>query len=78
MASRISPWFLGLVAVTVIGGVLAVIATTATAGGSMVLLTTGVALLVLGGWAVSLCLHEFGHVGRGAFTDRARVYRPGS
>src|SRR5690349_9014370 len=27
----------------------------------MVLLTTGVVLLVLGGWCVSLCLHEFGH-----------------
>jgi Zn-dependent protease len=26
-----------------------------------VLLTTGIVLLVLGGWAVSLCLHEFGH-----------------
>ena len=25
------------------------------------LLTAGVVLLVLGGWAVSLCLHEFGH-----------------
>ena len=24
-------------------------------------LTTGIVLLVLGGWAVSLCLHEFGH-----------------
>ncbi|MGH3567598.1 MAG: site-2 protease family protein [Pseudonocardia sp.] len=61
MASRISPWFLGLVAVTVIGGVLAVIGTTAAAEGSVVLLTAGVVLLVLGGWAVSLCLHEFGH-----------------
>jgi Zn-dependent protease len=29
--------------------------------GSSVLYTTGVVLLVLGGWAVSLCLHEFGH-----------------
>jgi Zn-dependent protease len=24
-------------------------------------ITTGIVLLVLGGWAVSLCLHEFGH-----------------
>ncbi|HEX2301480.1 MAG TPA: hypothetical protein VHH34_23765 [Pseudonocardiaceae bacterium] len=23
--------------------------------------TSGIVLLVLGGWAVSLCLHEFGH-----------------
>ncbi len=33
----------------------------AIADGSSVLLTTGIVLLVLGGWAVSLCLHEFGH-----------------
>src|ERR1700733_7654916 len=25
------------------------------------MLTTGIVALVLGGWAVSLCLHEFGH-----------------
>ena len=25
------------------------------------MLTTGIVLLVLAGWAVSLCLHEFGH-----------------
>ncbi len=29
--------------------------------GPPVLLTAGVVLLVLGGWAVSLCLHEFAH-----------------
>lgn len=33
----------------------------ALATGGSVLLTTGIVLLVLGGWAVSLCLHEFGH-----------------
>lgn len=33
----------------------------AVATGSSALLTAGVVLLVLGGWAVSLCLHEFGH-----------------
>lgn len=49
-----SPLFLLLVAVTVGGGVLASL-DAATAR------TTGVVLLVLGGWAVSLCLHEFGH-----------------
>jgi Zn-dependent protease len=38
----------------VCGGVLA-------AGNSTVMIATGVVLLVLGGWAVSLCLHEFGH-----------------
>ncbi|QJY46724.1 site-2 protease family protein [Pseudonocardia broussonetiae] len=54
VSSRVSPWFLVLVLVTVGGGAL-------TALGSGVLLTTGVVLLVLGGWAVSLCLHEFGH-----------------
>lgn len=55
MSTRVSPWFLGLVAVTLGGGVLLAFAT------SMVQLIVGVVLLVLGGWAVSLCLHEFGH-----------------
>ena len=55
MSSRVSPWFLVLVAVTVLGGVLAASATTRP------VLTTGIVLLVLAGWAVSLCLHEFGH-----------------
>ncbi|GAA2339269.1 site-2 protease family protein [Saccharopolyspora halophila] len=53
-ALRISPLFLGMIAVTVFGGVL----TTMT---NQVALTAGVVLVVLGGWAVSLCLHEFGH-----------------
>ena len=55
MSSRVSPWFLALVAVTVLGGFLAASATTRP------VLTTGIVLLVLAGWAVSLCLHEFGH-----------------
>ena len=60
--NRISPWFLLLVAVTLVGGVLAALGTSALlASGSSPLLTTGVVLLVLGGWSVSLCLHEFGH-----------------
>ncbi len=59
---RISPWFLLLVAVTLVGGVLTVLGTPAAVeSGASVLLTAGVVLLVLGGWAVSLCLHEFGH-----------------
>lgn len=62
MSTRVSPWFLLLVGVAVVGGVLAVLGTPeAVQIGSSVLLTTGVVLLVLGGWAVSLCLHEFGH-----------------
>jgi Zn-dependent protease len=54
VANRVSPWFLALLVVTVGGAVL-------TTSGTPALLTTGVVLLVLGGWAVSLCLHEFGH-----------------
>jgi Zn-dependent protease len=50
-----SPIFLGLIAVAVAGGVLAGTATSDTPA------TLGTVLLVLGGWAVSLCLHEFGH-----------------
>ncbi len=55
MSGRISPWFLALVAVAVVGGVLCATARSTAA------LTLGVVLLVLGGWVVSLCLHEFGH-----------------
>lgn len=55
VSERVSPWFLVLVLVAVGGGALT------TLGTSGPLLTTGVVLLVLGGWAVSLCLHEFGH-----------------
>ena len=49
-----SPLFLLLVAATVVGGALAALA----AGTAR---TAGIVLLVLGGWAVALCLHEFGH-----------------
>ncbi len=49
-----SPLFFLLVAVTVAGGALAALTTGAARTG-------GIVLLVLGGWAVSLCLHEFGH-----------------
>jgi Zn-dependent protease len=62
VSNRISPWFLVLLACTIGGGVLAVLGTPeAVANGSSVLLTAGVVVLVLAGWAVSLCLHEFGH-----------------
>jgi Zn-dependent protease len=59
---RVSPWFLLLVVITVAGALLTVTGTpSAATGGSSVMLTAGIVLLVLGGWAVSLCLHEFGH-----------------
>ncbi len=51
---RPSPVFLGLLAATVLGGALAVLE-------NEFAYTTGVVLVVIGGWAVSLCLHEFGH-----------------
>ncbi|MBW0101685.1 site-2 protease family protein [Pseudonocardia sp. KRD291] len=58
LTRRVSPWFFLLVGIAVIGGVLCVVATSLT---SEALAITGIVLLVLGGWAVSLCLHEFGH-----------------
>jgi Zn-dependent protease len=51
---RPSPIFLIVVAVAVAGGVLCTFDSTTA-------LNAGAFLLVLGGWAVSLCLHEFGH-----------------
>ncbi|MFT4127509.1 MAG: site-2 protease family protein [Gordonia sp. (in: high G+C Gram-positive bacteria)] len=57
-AIRPGPWFLGLVAVAGLGAWLAAGAgfddTSARARG-------GVALLVLAGWVISLCAHEFAH-----------------
>lgn len=58
MQSRISPLFLGLVAVAVAGGAATVVADRTS---EPVLLTVGIVLLVAGGWTVSLCLHEFAH-----------------
>jgi len=54
---RPSPIFLGLVGLTAVGGVLAWLA------GATVrpLSYAGVFILVIAGWLVSLCLHEFGH-----------------
>jgi len=49
-----SPLFLLLLAGTAGAGVLA-------ASGPGPVRTAGIVLLVLGGWAASLCLHEFGH-----------------
>jgi Zn-dependent protease len=54
LRSPVSPIFFLLLAITLCGGALAT-------GTSDLIVTIGVVLLVLGGWAVSLCLHEFGH-----------------
>lgn len=54
MRTRISPVFLGILAVTIGAGFLTVIDNAAVH-------TLAVVLLIIGGWAVSLCLHEFGH-----------------
>lgn len=54
---RPSPVFLVVVALTVGGGVLAWLAADAVKPLSYV----GVFILVVAGWLVSLCLHEFGH-----------------
>lgn len=47
--------FLGILAAAIIGGVLLAVS------GSTAAIDGGSLLLVLGGWGVSLCLHEFGH-----------------
>lgn len=52
--TRVSPLFLALLGATVLGGVLATV-------DQSFARTTGIVLIVLGGWATSLCLHEFGH-----------------
>ncbi len=54
---RPSPVFLVIVAVTVLGGVIAWLA----AGTVRPLAYVGVFTFVIAGWLVSLCLHEFGH-----------------
>lgn len=57
-ASRVrpSPVFLGIVAIAVVGGVLAWRAADNASSGRI-----GVFLLVVAGWVVTLCLHEFAH-----------------
>ena len=54
---RPSPVFLALLAITAVGGVLAWTA----AQTVRPLAYVGVFVFVIGGWLVSLCLHEFGH-----------------
>jgi Zn-dependent protease len=54
---RPSPIFLAIVAVTVFGGVLAWL----DGNDPGALAYAGVFILVIAGWVVSLCLHEFGH-----------------
>ena len=54
---RPSPIFLGICAVTVLGGVLAWLA----GAYRSPLAYAGVFIFVIAGWLVSLCLHEFGH-----------------
>lgn len=54
---RPSPVFLALVALTAVGGVMAWTA----ARSPDVMGRVGVFIFVIGGWLVSLCLHEFGH-----------------
>lgn len=53
---RPSPVFLGIVAIAVAGGVLAWRAADGASSGRI-----GVFVLVLAGWVVTLCLHEFAH-----------------
>lgn len=54
---RPSPVFLGILALAVLGGVLASLGDHADDGS----VRGGTVLLVLAGWGVTLCLHEFGH-----------------
>lgn len=54
---RPSPIFLAVVAVTVVGGILAWTAPTPVSVAARI----GVFVLVLAGWIVTVCLHEFGH-----------------
>jgi Zn-dependent protease len=51
---RPSPIFFAILAAAVLGGVLTTLDSDSAVKG-------GTVLLVLGGWGVSLCLHEFGH-----------------
>jgi Zn-dependent protease len=60
-AVRPSPVFLGILAVTIAGGVIAAMWNPIAGGGRDPLGTLGVFLLVIGGWVASLTLHEFGH-----------------
>ncbi|MFP5019972.1 site-2 protease family protein [Pseudonocardia phyllosphaerae] len=57
-ALRVSPFFLILLGVTAVGGVFSVLGAS---WGSSAAVIGGIFVLVVGGWAVSLCLHEYGH-----------------
>lgn len=56
-AVRPGPVFLGVVAATVLGGVML----WNSGGDRTAFAITGALLMVIGGWVVSLCLHEFAH-----------------
>jgi Zn-dependent protease len=58
---RPSPLFYAILAVTVVGGALTATMELTELRDRPVLGTLGMFLLVLGGWALSLTLHEFGH-----------------
>ena len=60
-AIRPSPVFFVIVAVAVGGGVLSYLADSVAARGGTDFRQVAVFILVLAGWVVSLCLHEFGH-----------------
>jgi hypothetical protein len=62
-ATRPSPVFLGILALTVAGGVMAAFGdvTTVLVGDRDPLLIAGVVIFVAAGWVASLSLHEFGH-----------------
>jgi Zn-dependent protease len=60
-AVRPSPVFFGILAVTVVGGVIASLGDETGVVDRDPLMVLGVFLLVIGGWVASLTLHEFGH-----------------
>ncbi|WP_133909106.1 site-2 protease family protein [Actinophytocola oryzae] len=60
-AVRPSPVFLGILAVAIGGGVLAAFSDAFPYSNPDVMAKAGIFLMVLAGWGVSLCLHEFGH-----------------
>jgi Zn-dependent protease len=53
--------FLAILAITIGGGVLIVFGDPTLSPNPDVAIMAGTFLMVLGGWGVSLCLHEFGH-----------------
>jgi Zn-dependent protease len=53
--TRPSPIFFGILAAAIVGGVLVTFIS------SQAAVDGGMLLLILGGWGVTLCLHEFGH-----------------